>query len=41
MHLKEGTTMEHMRTVDADVLCVGGGIAGLMAAIHAAEQGAK
>ncbi len=29
------------QTVSADVLCVGGGIAGLMAAIHAAEMGAK
>jgi len=28
-------------TVEADVLCVGGGIAGLMAAISASEQGAK
>ncbi len=27
--------------IEADVLCVGGGIAGLMAAIHAAELGAK
>ena len=27
--------------IEADVLCVGGGIAGLMAAIHAAERGAK
>jgi len=33
--------MEQVRTVDADVLCIGGGIAGLMAAIHAAERGAK
>ncbi|MBW2063991.1 MAG: FAD-binding protein [Deltaproteobacteria bacterium] len=29
------------RTVEADVLCIGGGIAGLMAAIRAAEKGAK
>ena len=27
--------------IEADVLCVGGGIAGLMAAIRAAELGAK
>ena len=27
--------------VEADVLCVGGGIAGLMAAIRASELGAK
>ena len=30
-----------MRSVEADVLCIGGGIAGLMAAIRAAEVGAK
>lgn len=29
------------RSVEADVLCIGGGIAGLMAAIRAAELGAK
>ncbi|MBW1801927.1 MAG: FAD-binding protein, partial [Deltaproteobacteria bacterium] len=29
------------RTVEADVLCIGGGIAGMMAAIRAAELGAK
>ena len=29
------------KKVEADVLCIGGGIAGLMAAIHAAERGAK
>ena len=29
------------RMYEADVLCVGGGIAGLMAAIRAAESGAK
>ena len=28
-------------TVEADVLCVGGGIAGLMASIRAAEMGVK
>jgi len=28
-------------TIEADVLCVGGGIAGLMAAIRASELGAK
>ena len=30
-----------LETVDADVLCIGGGIAGLMAAVSAAELGAK
>ncbi|MFC1867116.1 FAD-binding protein [Thermodesulfobacteriota bacterium] len=30
-----------VKTVEADVLCVGGGIAGLMAAIRASELGAK
>jgi succinate dehydrogenase/fumarate reductase flavoprotein subunit len=29
------------RSVEADVLCIGGGIAGMMAAIRAAELGAK
>ena len=29
------------KRVEADVLCVGGGIAGLMAAIRASELGAK
>ncbi|OGP66222.1 MAG: hypothetical protein A2170_14655 [Deltaproteobacteria bacterium RBG_13_53_10] len=33
--------MAHIRTIETDVLCIGGGIAGLMAAIHAAEHGAK
>jgi len=33
--------MESMRTIETNVLCVCGGIAGLMAAIHAAEHGAK
>ena len=33
--------MEGLKTVETDVLCIGGGIAGLMAAIHAAEHGAK
>ena len=33
--------MERIRTIEADVLCIGGGIAGLMAAIRAAEHGAK
>ena len=27
--------------IEADVLCIGGGIAGLMAAIRASELGAK
>lgn len=31
----------HEELVEADVLCIGGGIAGLMAAIRAAEVGAK
>ena len=30
-----------VRKLSCDVLCVGGGIAGLMAAIEAAEKGAK
>lgn len=30
-----------LQTVDTDILCIGGGIAGLMAAIRAAELGAK
>jgi succinate dehydrogenase/fumarate reductase flavoprotein subunit len=30
-----------IETIEADVLCIGGGIAGLMAAIRAAELGAK
>jgi succinate dehydrogenase/fumarate reductase flavoprotein subunit len=30
-----------IETIEADVLCIGGGIAGLMAAIRAAELGVK
>ncbi len=33
--------MAPIKTIEADVLCIGGGIAGLMAAIRAAELGAK
>jgi succinate dehydrogenase/fumarate reductase flavoprotein subunit len=33
--------MASIETVEADVLCIGGGIAGLMAGIRAAELGAK
>ena len=33
--------MTSIKTIEADVLCIGGGIAGLMAAIRAAELGAK
>ena len=33
--------MARINTIETDVLCVGGGIAGLMAAIRAAELGAK
>jgi succinate dehydrogenase/fumarate reductase flavoprotein subunit len=33
--------MTPVETIEADVLCIGGGIAGLMAAIRAAELGSK
>ncbi|MBW2028125.1 MAG: FAD-binding protein [Deltaproteobacteria bacterium] len=36
-----GSIRMKRRFVEADVLCIGGGIAGLMAAIRAAEMGAK
>jgi len=39
-NLSKGIMM-NAKTLEADVLCVGGGIAGLMAAIRARELGAK
>lgn len=33
--------MTPVKTIEADLLCIGGGIAGLMAAIRAADNGAK
>src|SRR5512139_754714 len=39
--LQERMSFMNQTVYEADVLCVGGGIAGLMAAIRAAESGAR